>query len=116
MKKNTHNIGNHRPPPPLERDDVVPVRGKACSPKATVIAPAGPRSFFVRTENKKTIRRNRRHLLATKENPSPEVLFSDTGDEPDDEQVSSMTSSEAGHTERAIEQSPPPVALRRSQR
>ncbi|XP_049527489.1 uncharacterized protein LOC125947152 [Dermacentor silvarum] len=112
VKKHNQTIRNHRQLPPLEPDDVVRVRGKAWSPKATVIAQAGPRSFCVRTENKKTIRRNRRHLLATKENPSPEVSFSDT----DDEQVSSTASSEAGRTDGAREQSPPPVALRRSQR
>ncbi|KAH7948235.1 hypothetical protein HPB52_019639 [Rhipicephalus sanguineus] len=76
---------SHRPLPTLERDDVVRLKGNTWSQKSTVTAPAGPRSFFVRTNNKTTSRRKRHHLLATKENPSPEVSSSDTDDELNDE-------------------------------
>ncbi|XP_075533799.1 uncharacterized protein LOC142566803 [Dermacentor variabilis] len=52
--------------PPLEESDVVRIRGSSWARKGQVIAPAGPWSYLVQADGS-VLRRNRQHLLATRE-------------------------------------------------
>lgn len=62
------------PLPPLEEGQVVRIKRKAWSQKAQVIGQTHPRSYKVLTQGNKLIRRNRQHLLPTKETFNPDVL------------------------------------------
>ncbi|XP_037564297.1 uncharacterized protein LOC119443206 [Dermacentor silvarum] len=68
------------PLPPLKEGQVVRIKRKAWSPKAKVIGQTHPRSYNALTQGNKLIRRNRRHLLPTKETFNPD----DLGDLSDD--------------------------------
>ncbi|XP_077505213.1 uncharacterized protein LOC144115381 isoform X1 [Amblyomma americanum] len=67
VKKHRQISHNERALPRLSNNDVVRVNGKSWSRKAKVVGSAGPRAFHVHTEDNTILRRNRRHLLATKE-------------------------------------------------
>ncbi|XP_049526035.1 uncharacterized protein K02A2.6-like [Dermacentor silvarum] len=81
--KHKQTSRRHHTLPPLQHNDVVRVKGTSWSEKAKVMAPAGPRSFYVRTEGHKTLRRNREHLLGTKESFSPDMSASESDNEQD---------------------------------
>ncbi|XP_040359867.1 uncharacterized protein LOC121048066 [Ixodes scapularis] len=82
VKKHRQTGHNERVLPRLKNDDVVRLNGASWARKAKVVGSAGPRSFYVRTENNTVLRRNRRHLLATKE--ECEVDLSDDEDSDND--------------------------------
>ncbi|KAM7280952.1 uncharacterized protein ISCGN_006213 [Ixodes scapularis] len=82
VKKHRQTGHNERVLPRLKNDDVVRLNGASWARKSKVVGSAGPRSFYVRTENNTVLRRNRRHLLATKE--ECEVDLSDDKDSDND--------------------------------
>ncbi|XP_040358786.1 uncharacterized protein LOC121047538, partial [Ixodes scapularis] len=82
VKKHRQTGHNERVLPRLKNDDVVRLNGASWVRKAKMVGSAGPRSFYVRTENNTVLRRNRRHLLAMKE--ECEVDLSDDEDSDDD--------------------------------
>lgn len=56
-----------KPLPELNKDAVVRVRGDTWDRKARVLDKVAPRSYRVFTEDSRVLRRNRQHLLATRE-------------------------------------------------
>ncbi|XP_049275268.1 uncharacterized protein LOC119403985 isoform X2 [Rhipicephalus sanguineus] len=66
VKKHSQAQGG-RPLPPLQKGVVVRLRDAAWSRKAQVVGSPYPRSYLVKTEDQKLLRRNRRHLLQTGE-------------------------------------------------
>ncbi|KAL1440351.1 hypothetical protein MTO96_001178 [Rhipicephalus appendiculatus] len=58
--------------PPLAQGTVVRIRDNASSRKGRVVDAAGPRSCIVQTGPHHMLRRNRRHLLRTREDYCPE--------------------------------------------
>nr|XP_037270547.1 uncharacterized protein LOC119162178 [Rhipicephalus microplus] len=67
VKKHRQRSHHRRTLPGLCDNDVVRLNRTPWAAKAKVIGSAGPRSFYVHTENNTVLGRNRRHLLATKE-------------------------------------------------
>lgn len=57
----------------LSKGDVVRLADRTWSTKAQVLDSAAPRSFNVRTEDRRVLRWNRRHLLATAEQYTPDT-------------------------------------------
>lgn len=77
VKVQKHTQFDHAkgPLPPLEEGQTVRIRRKRTwSQKAQVIAQTHPRSYKVLTQGNKLLRRNRQHLLPTKEVFNPDVL------------------------------------------
>ncbi|KAL3219382.1 hypothetical protein MRX96_030401 [Rhipicephalus microplus] len=66
VKKHSQAQGG-RPLPPLQKGDVVRLRDAAWSRKAQVVGSPYIRSYLVKTEDQKLLRRNRRPLLQTGE-------------------------------------------------
>ncbi|XP_075738735.1 uncharacterized protein LOC142784003 [Rhipicephalus microplus] len=97
VKKHSQAQGG-RPLPPLQNGDVVRLRDAAWSRKAQVVGSPYPRSYLVKTENQKLLRRNRRHLLQTGER------FIEERD--DDIDTSSADNNVGGHPTVATSTSP----------
>lgn len=91
VKKHRQNMPMGTRLPPLQRGQVVRVQGDTWSTKARVISRMRPRSYVVKTEKGSVIRRNRQHLLATREpfSSSEEDASDETSDneEPDQRQL-----------------------------
>lgn len=97
VKKHSQAQGG-RPLPPLQKGDVVRLRDAAWSRKAQVVGSPYPRSYLVKTEDQKLLRRNRRHLLQTGER------FIEESD--DDIDTSSADNNVGGHPTVATSTSP----------
>nr|XP_054929250.1 uncharacterized protein LOC126535703 [Dermacentor andersoni] len=83
-------LGAHRKDlPVLRKGDVVRIRDKAWTHKAQVVGPAAPRSYRIVTEGDQVLRRNRRHLITTREPFRHDDLDSD---EPESEDYQPVTS------------------------
>ncbi|KAH8008641.1 hypothetical protein HPB51_000372 [Rhipicephalus microplus] len=67
VKKHQQRRHHRNTLPGLWDNDVVRLNGTSWATKAKVVGSAGPRSFYVRAENNTMLRRNRRHVLTTKE-------------------------------------------------
>ncbi|CAN7988398.1 unnamed protein product [Ixodes hexagonus] len=81
IHKHRQTVHSRRPLPPLNRGDTVRVRKGARTTKAQVLRPSGhPLSYNVITADGKLLRRNRQHLLTTKET----FRFDDEDDSEDD--------------------------------
>ncbi|KAL1467572.1 hypothetical protein MTO96_042076 [Rhipicephalus appendiculatus] len=95
----------------LKRGEVVRIRDKAWTHKAQIIEPVAPRSYRVVTEEDKVNRRNRRHLIPTRERFRHDGLDSDEPDTEDDQPEA------IAPTEMHANPPPPPTRLpRRSRR
>lgn len=69
--------------PDLKKGEAVRVRDRAWTRRARVLGSAAPRSYRVVTEDNKLLRRNRQHLLATREPLQQETAESDDSDSGD---------------------------------
>ncbi|XP_065297998.1 uncharacterized protein [Dermacentor albipictus] len=114
VKKHQQRSYHRRTLPDLSNNDAVRLSGTWWARKAKVVGSAGPRSFYVRTENNTVLRRNRRHLLATKE--SYEVGSSDDEDMTDNQTPFQGVASTTTAASPVVAQQPSPRPLRRSQR
>lgn len=65
--KKHRQASSGKPLSPLEKGSVVRLRNATWSPKGTVVRTTSPRSYEVETEDGRVFRRNRRHLLQTRE-------------------------------------------------
>ncbi|KAL3183240.1 hypothetical protein MRX96_034289 [Rhipicephalus microplus] len=83
---------------PPEKGDVVRLRDAAWSRKAQVVGSPYPRSYLVKTEDQKLLRRSRRHLLQTGER-----FIEESGDDID---TSSADNNVGGHPTVATSTSP----------
>ncbi|KAL3211314.1 hypothetical protein MRX96_036487 [Rhipicephalus microplus] len=97
VKKHSQAQGG-RPLPPLQKSDVVRLRDAAWSRKAQVVGSPYPRSYLVKTEDQKLLRRNLRRLLQTGER------FIEESD--DDIDTSSADNNVGGHPTVATSTSP----------
>ncbi|XP_037499238.1 uncharacterized protein LOC119373284 [Rhipicephalus sanguineus] len=114
VKKHRQRSHHRRTLPGLCDNDVVRLNGTSWATKAKVVGSAGPRSFYVRTENNTVLRRNRRHLLATKEPYS--VDSSDDEDIANNHTPFQGVASSTTAVSPAEAQQPSPQPLRRSRR
>ncbi|XP_070378787.1 uncharacterized protein [Dermacentor albipictus] len=99
---------------PLQKGQVVRVRGDSWSPKAKILnATAQPRSYQVATEDGDVLRRNRQHLMATAE---PFSIAPSDDDIPDDSHENGSPCQVQSNNESAPAITPPTREPRRSQR
>ncbi|XP_077528618.1 uncharacterized protein LOC144141008 [Haemaphysalis longicornis] len=98
---------------PLDKGSVVRLRNATWSPKGTVTRRTSPRSYEVETEDGRVFRRNRRHLLATREQCAAGASDDDDYGSPDSTSVDSSapsSSSASGVTVPAPSQQQPSFA------
>ncbi|KAH7965726.1 hypothetical protein HPB49_010127 [Dermacentor silvarum] len=114
VKKHRQSSRHRRTLPGLSNNDAARLNGTSWARKAKVVGSAGPRSFYVRTENNTVLRRNRRHLLATKE--PYEVGSSDDDDMTDNQTPFQGVASSTTAASPVAAQQSSPQPLRRSRR
>ncbi|XP_049268003.1 uncharacterized protein LOC125756961 [Rhipicephalus sanguineus] len=88
MKKSVfkrRQVDNRKDLPVLKKGEVVRIRDKAWTRKAKVVEPVAPRSYRVVTEDDRVLRRNRRHLIPTREPFRHDGLDSDEPESEDDQ-------------------------------
>nr|XP_050033160.1 uncharacterized protein LOC126529699 [Dermacentor andersoni] len=92
-------LGAHKKDlPVLRKGEVVRIRDKPWIRKAQVVGPAASRSYRIVTEDDQVLRRNRRHLIPTRERFRHDDLDSDEPESEDDQAVTSPTGLQANPT------------------
>uniref|UniRef100_A0A023G6Z5 Putative gypsy nogag n=1 Tax=Amblyomma triste TaxID=251400 RepID=A0A023G6Z5_AMBTT len=76
--KKHHQKSSGKPLPPLAEGSVVRIWDRTWSKKGTVVGTAAPRSYKVQTEDHRVFRRNRRHLLQTREKGAADTSDDDS--------------------------------------
>lgn len=111
--KKHRQTSSGKPLSPLDKGSVVRLRNTTWSPKGTVARRTSPRSYEVKTEDGRVFRRNRRHLLETREQCAASASDDDDYGSPDSTFVdssASASSSTVGDTVPAPSQQQPSSA------